>query len=81
MMRRVMCLLIVVGSTAMQALEYSGGSAPPENPCLITTVQDLVDPANEPNDYDKCLILTTVDLLCVVNLNEVLGVCNVSIVN
>jgi hypothetical protein len=38
--------------------KYAGGTGEPNNPYQITTTTELIALANEPNDYDKCFIMT-----------------------
>jgi hypothetical protein len=52
-------ILIVVCVLAFPAsAEYSGGTGEPNDPYQIATADDLIALGNEPNDYDKCFILT-----------------------
>jgi hypothetical protein len=50
-------LVVCLTGSAAQA-KYSGGSGTVDDPYQIATAADLIALGSEPNDYDKCFILT-----------------------
>jgi predicted secreted protein len=56
---RAIPVLIAVCLLGLPAhAKYSGGTGEPNDPYQIATAADLIALGNEPNDYDKCFLLT-----------------------
>ncbi|MBP7050338.1 MAG: hypothetical protein KBE65_04925 [Phycisphaerae bacterium] len=51
-------IILALAIVPTAAAQYSGGTGEPNDPYQIATAEDLIALGNEPNDYDKCFILT-----------------------